>query len=89
MKGLATAVILLLTAVNYLGVRFGGVVQNIFSVAKMAAMVGLRFPTHSSRTRKNRLAPNGAVTVCSNPRPGVLGSAVQAGPARSSLNSTV
>jgi APA family basic amino acid/polyamine antiporter len=40
-KGLATAVILLLTIINYLGVRFGGVVQNIFSIAKMSAMVGL------------------------------------------------
>jgi APA family basic amino acid/polyamine antiporter len=40
-KGLATAVILLLTVVNYVGVRFGGVVQNVFSVAKIAAMLGL------------------------------------------------
>src|SRR5262245_2752556 len=30
-KTLATMVILLLTVINYLGVRFGGVVQNIFS----------------------------------------------------------
>src|SRR5437899_755531 len=36
-KGLATGVILVLTGVNYAGVRFGGVVQNIFSVAKMGA----------------------------------------------------
>ena len=40
-KGIATAAILLLTIVNYLGVRFGGWVQNIFSIAKMSAMVGL------------------------------------------------
>src|SRR6266566_9814006 len=40
-KGLGAVVILLLTVVNYLGVRFGGVVQNVFSVAKMGAMVGL------------------------------------------------
>jgi APA family basic amino acid/polyamine antiporter len=40
-KGLATGVILLLTVVNYVGVRFGGLVQNIFSIAKMAAMLGL------------------------------------------------
>src|ERR1043165_4468439 len=40
-KGLATAVILVLTIVNYLGVRFGGVGQNVFSVDKMGAMVGL------------------------------------------------
>jgi len=40
-KGLATAVILLLTIVNYLGVRLGGLVQNVFSIAKISAMVGL------------------------------------------------
>jgi len=40
-KGLAAAVILVLTIINYLGVRFGGVVQNVFSIAKMSAMVGL------------------------------------------------
>jgi basic amino acid/polyamine antiporter, APA family len=40
-KGLAAAVIAVLTAVNYAGVRFGGLVQNIFSIAKMAAMLGL------------------------------------------------
>ncbi len=34
-------VIVLLTIVNYVGVRFGGAVQNFFSIAKMAAMVGL------------------------------------------------
>jgi basic amino acid/polyamine antiporter, APA family len=41
LKLLGTAVIGLLTAVNYVGVRFGGMVQNVFSVAKMAAMLGL------------------------------------------------
>ena len=40
-KALAAIVILLLTVVNYLGVRFGGLVQNIFSIAKMSAMLGL------------------------------------------------
>src|SRR5437867_2861661 len=40
-KELGAAVILLLTVVNYLGVRFGGVVQNVFSIAKMSAMLGL------------------------------------------------
>jgi APA family basic amino acid/polyamine antiporter len=40
-KALATAVIVVLTIVNYLGVRFGGIVQNIFSIAKMSAMLGL------------------------------------------------
>ena len=37
-KGLAAALIILLTAVNYLGVRFGGLVQNIFTIAKVTAM---------------------------------------------------
>ncbi len=40
-KTLAAVVILILTVVNYLGVRFGGVVQNVFSIAKMSAMLGL------------------------------------------------
>jgi APA family basic amino acid/polyamine antiporter len=40
-KGLAGTVILVLTMVNYLGVRLGGVVQNVFSLAKMGAMAGL------------------------------------------------
>ncbi|HUR45656.1 MAG TPA: amino acid permease [Candidatus Saccharimonadales bacterium] len=40
-KSLAMIVIVLLTIVNYIGVRFGGAVQNFFSIAKMAAMVGL------------------------------------------------
>jgi basic amino acid/polyamine antiporter, APA family len=40
-KGLAATVIVVLTIVNYIGVGFGGVVQNVFSIAKMAAMVGL------------------------------------------------
>jgi basic amino acid/polyamine antiporter, APA family len=38
-KGLAAALIVLLTAINYLGVRFGGLVQNIFTIAKVAAML--------------------------------------------------
>lgn len=40
-KALASSIIISLTVVNYLGVRFGGVVQNVFSIAKIAAMVGL------------------------------------------------
>ena len=38
-KGLAAALIVLLTAINYVGVRFGGLVQNIFTIAKVAAML--------------------------------------------------
>lgn len=37
-KGLAAVVIIVLTAVNYLGVKFGSIVQNIFTVAKVGAM---------------------------------------------------
>jgi len=37
-KLLAAVLILLLTAVNYVGVKFGGLVQNIFTVAKVGAM---------------------------------------------------
>jgi APA family basic amino acid/polyamine antiporter len=40
-KLLAATIIAALTVVNYLGVRFGGVVQNVFSVAKLVAMVAL------------------------------------------------
>lgn len=38
-KGVAAALIALLTVVNFLGVRLGGVVQNIFTVAKVAVML--------------------------------------------------
>lgn len=40
-KLIAAGLILLLTFINYLGVRFGGIVQNIFTVAKIAAMLFL------------------------------------------------
>lgn len=40
-KGMAVFVIILLTVINYLGVRFGGAVQNIFTIAKLAGMGGL------------------------------------------------
>lgn len=38
-KGVAAGLVILLTVVNYLGVRFGGLVQNIFTVAKVVAML--------------------------------------------------
>jgi APA family basic amino acid/polyamine antiporter len=38
-KGLAAALIILLTVVNYIGVKLGGVVQNVFTIAKVGAMV--------------------------------------------------
>ncbi len=38
-KGLAAALIVLLTTVNYLGVKLGGAVQNFFTLAKIAGML--------------------------------------------------
>ena len=38
-KGLAAAMIIVLTVINYIGVKLGGLVQNIFTIAKVAAMV--------------------------------------------------
>jgi APA family basic amino acid/polyamine antiporter len=40
-KGLAGLLILLLTAVNYLGVKLGGAVQSFFTLAKIAGMLVL------------------------------------------------
>lgn len=40
-KVLASVVIIVLTTINYLGVRFGGIVQNIFTIAKVAGMLAL------------------------------------------------
>jgi len=40
-KALAAAVITLLTAINYIGVKFGGIVQNVFTIAKVSAMAAL------------------------------------------------
>ncbi len=37
-RGIAAVLVLGLTGVNYLGVKLGGVVQNIFTVAKVGAM---------------------------------------------------
>jgi basic amino acid/polyamine antiporter, APA family len=42
-KGLAALLVVILTAVNYIGVRFGGVVQNVFTIAKVTAMAVLFF----------------------------------------------
>ena len=38
-RGLAAALIVVLTAINYLGVRFGAMVQNVFTIAKVGAML--------------------------------------------------
>ncbi len=38
-KSLAAALIIILTFVNYFGVKFGGLVQNVFTVAKIVGML--------------------------------------------------
>ncbi len=38
-RSVAAGLIVLLTAINYIGVKFGGIVQNIFTIAKVAAMM--------------------------------------------------
>jgi basic amino acid/polyamine antiporter, APA family len=38
-KGMAAALIILLTGINYVGVRFGGLVQNVFTITKLAAIL--------------------------------------------------
>lgn len=40
-KGVATVLVVGLTTVNYLGVKFGGLVQDVFTLAKVAAMLAL------------------------------------------------
>ena len=40
-KGLAVLVVVVLTIINYVGVRFGEVVQNICSIAKLVGMAAL------------------------------------------------
>lgn len=42
-KSIAAGTVVLLTVVNYLGVKFGKAVQNVFSVAKISAMLLLIF----------------------------------------------
>jgi APA family basic amino acid/polyamine antiporter len=63
-KCLAAIVIILLTAVNYVGVRFGGIVQNIFTVAKVTAMFALMlgaFFLPTGGTFSNLTAPSASV----------------------------
>jgi len=40
-KTLAVGIIVLLTTVNYFGVQFGGIIQNIFTSMKIAAILGI------------------------------------------------
>jgi APA family basic amino acid/polyamine antiporter len=40
-KGVAAALIIVLTAINYLGVKLGSLVQNVFAIAKMAALAAI------------------------------------------------
>lgn len=65
---IAVACIMLLTLVNYLGARFGGLVQNIFTVAKFAALIALVVfgfalgsPDHSTFSQSVASAPTGGL----------------------------
>ncbi len=40
-KGVAAGLIIVLTAINYLGVKLGSLVQNVFAVAKIAALIAI------------------------------------------------
>jgi basic amino acid/polyamine antiporter, APA family len=62
-KGIAAILIIFLTAVNYLGVRFGGMIQNVFTVAKVLAMLvivvlAFALPGVGSVARLGADAPN-------------------------------
>jgi APA family basic amino acid/polyamine antiporter len=50
-KLVAVSVILVLSAVNYIGVKHGGRVQTIFTAAKVIAIVGTRPRSATSRSR--------------------------------------
>ncbi len=65
-KGVAAVLIALLTVVNFLGVRFGGVVQNVFTVAKVAAMLLLvlgAFLLPTGGTVKNLTTPSATIEL--------------------------
>ena len=79
-KGLAALLIVLLTGVNYLGVRFGGLVQNIFTVAKIAAMLllaGGAFFGPSGGRLANLTTPDPAVSLHGLAWAGALAAALQ------------
>jgi len=64
-KLLAVGVIVLLTTINYLGVRFGAAVQNIFAIAKVAGMLALfvaAFLPFSGGNVANLTAPGSATS---------------------------
>lgn len=63
-KLLAVALIIFLTTVNYLGVRFGGWVQNISTIAKVAGMLALfviAFLPASGGSVANLTTPSGVI----------------------------
>src|SRR5688572_28030897 len=63
-KLLAVALIIFLTTVNYLGVRFGGWVQNISTIAKVAGMLALfviAFFPASGGSVANLTTPSGVI----------------------------
>jgi APA family basic amino acid/polyamine antiporter len=63
-KCLAGLLIVILTIINYVGVRFGGMVQNIFSIAKVAGMIGLvvaAFAVPGAGHAKNLVADSASI----------------------------
>jgi APA family basic amino acid/polyamine antiporter len=65
LRVVAVGVILLLSAVNYLGVRYGGRVQNVFTVAKVAAILAIVVAglLWSGAASPGPAEPAGAVTL--------------------------
>lgn len=57
---IAAGIILLLSLINYLGIRYGKLVQNIFFVAKLIPLVVIIFYGLFFGTQTNLLASNGA-----------------------------
>jgi basic amino acid/polyamine antiporter, APA family len=60
---IAAIVILILSLINYLGIQYGKVVQNIFFVAKLIPLVTVIFYGLFFGTQTNIFASNGAETI--------------------------
>ena len=71
-KGLAAALVVALTVVNYLGVRFGGVVQNVFTVAKVTAMALLFLGAFLLPTGGSIANMTTSSAIDSSHRPGIV-----------------
>jgi APA family basic amino acid/polyamine antiporter len=60
---IAAGVIIILSLINYLGIQYGKVVQNIFFVAKLIPLVTVIFYGLFFGTQTNIFASNGAETI--------------------------